>query len=194
MNPSILAPSRYHLAIFRLSAVLRLRSRTQEADSGNPRFLSFEKGQSRVEVYLFSAIFFVLWEMFLLATIQRFFALPVWAIPVTLIVLVPVTFLVIEAHMFAFGFLLAGLERIGSIPRRPHTLAQERFHYLTMHAFSILAIFEGGWVRWPGAIWLALAVINWLAAVALALMPATVRNIEDRFGESRQVLPFQKPD
>ena len=189
MTSSIHAPSRFHLAIFRLVAVARLLSGNKE-ESDTLRYLAFAKGQSGAEVYAYSLIHFCVANLFLLATIQSVAGSATWTLVPLFIILVPATFFLISLSMFGLGFMILGLEKLNLVSARPHEHAQTVIHHALLSGVAVWSLTQTGWIRYVGMAWFAMLALNAAAAGILAIVAGRVAELERRHGAAARSNPF----
>ena len=182
--PSNWAPSRFHLAIFRLMGILHL---SRLADSGEQPpvvLLSFEKGQGQPELAIVSFAWFAIPVLYLTALLESLTGLPGRFVPLLILIAIPVSFIGMMCSMWLAGLMIFILRGAGLIRSRLGAPHQERWQNILMSTIAVASQWWDSWVRFVGAFWIAALIVNGMAAIALWMLHARVTEIEARFGAS----------
>lgn len=153
-------PSRYHFALFRLFAFLRLRVARPEPREG--LFLIVDRHQTAAEQHGVSIWIVLTVTCYLAATL---FAR--WPLPLALAVALPLAPLAIHVPMLSLGFLTAGNRRLNAMS--------------LMLTFIIAAAYfaqHQSWARFAAWQFLAVVALNAIAAVIVFLLRSPIDRLE----------------
>lgn len=172
------APSRYHLALFRLGAFLRLRFGGRSSEQTTE--LTFQPGQSALEVYLTATLvygFITLSWLGLFHLDRPFGSWLALTLPLSLVL----TYLSLHAAAVGTALILLAL-RTARVPVRENLPIQSAVMMTLLLVTAVVLWRLDSWMRWVGLFWLALAALDAFAAVVLLLFRRQVNAIEQRFG------------
>jgi hypothetical protein len=166
-------PARHNFALFRLFAYLRsLRTTPRTEDV----ILVLDRNQSNTETHL------VGWWYLLTLTCFTSTLFRGWALPLALLVSLPVTLFAIEVPIVSFGLLVSAL-RIRSI--RATSFAAMA---LLASLAAYFAMTQTTWVRFAGLQVFVVFALNGIAAVIAFLLREPIARLEATFGGAESAL------
>lgn len=172
-------PSRHHFAIFRLIAYLRLRT---VRITGEPdRILSIERSQSAYEMFGVA-----LW---LVLTVTCYIAVLLdeltgeLALPLALLLAVPLAFIALQAVLIFSGLTLAPLARfLARAPGQNNIRINSFVVMLLLVAAATYFATQRTWARFAAWQFLAIVGLNAVAAAIVFLLGGEIARLESSLG------------
>ena len=174
-------PSRCNVALFRLFALLKVSRCTPTPPTPNLKVkLAFARDQNPVESYTLGFLFSGFVFLYLLDWTMRLWQPHPLAWPLIFLGLLAATAVAIQLMVLAAQPIVA-LGRAAGIFRGRVFELQVPFQFAWMTFYSLWRVSGNGWAKWLAAIWLALLIINGIAALWLRSARKKVEAIEIRF-------------
>jgi hypothetical protein len=168
-------PSRFNFALFRIYALIRLRTAEREA---RPMMLVIDRHQSAAEAYLVAT--------WLLATVSCFFAAPLAGRLSPLVaaaIAIPLGSAALQALLCSVGyFVTPAVRRLTRMPERWTLRVDSAIVMLGIFASALYFASQPSWVRIAAWQFLALFALNAIAAIALLPFRSFLRRLEVELG------------